>query len=1339
MDKNSIFVKKIQSESGLKSKILIGVMIFSILFLVNFASAELFTFDNVKNYDAEKQEVTIVNTFGLGEDLAKVKLNTPLHNVINQLGYVPIAEFEVNNLKEYENILNDMKSYNKKDGDKEIQVVYDYKIKVNKTFTYINYLGKEVSYNQEVWEDIDLKNIKLLKDQKITVSLWTTVKDGDFIEWIPEMYGKTITEFASYEGVGGTKTYYLDGSTNYTVHTFTSTGTFNWTGADTNVSILIVAGGGGGGKSGGGAGGVYYNNSYTMSAGWHNITVGLGGTGSAGATQGVFGQNSTFDGIIAWGGGAGSPSDTAGRNAGGSASGGGLTGSPPKIWGNTTTNPKQGNRGGATLHGSTGYPASGSGGCGGVGGNTSNATAGGDGGIGCQYDINGTLTYYAGGGGGALAVSGGSNYYGRGGAGGGGDGKIGTGSATSGINGTGGGGGGGDGSGGHGGSGIVIIRYVTETETPITNPTVVLNSPENYYNTTNPSITFNATAIDYNVAGAIANVSLYIDNALDQTNSTIGNNSNYIFTKVLSSGIHNWSILAYNINGTSNQSTTRFINLTIASPVITLNSPIAYYNTTNPSVTLNVSVSDNLRVQNVTLYIDGVLNETNATAGNNLTYIFNKTFSEGEHYWSILAYDNDSNPSQSANRYLTINTTPSVVLTAPVNYDNLTYNNIKFNATVNSVYDIANVTFYLNGSANETVTTGVNGSYVFSKFLVDGYYYWSIKSCSSLGGCNQSAIRYLTIDTLSPSLSVTGITDLYGSTYPISLTWNLFNADIHVSNCWYYTSDDTTNRSIVCNSSTITNFTTDGSKTIYYFGNDTFGNQATGSSGLLIRVFSSTDNSDKSILGDGDNVLLTLYVNGTDINTLYPTTNATLWYNNTNYTPDTTDRTNQNYTKFTKTIAVYGGNSTGVKNYFNWSFNIKNSTTTVSTQTTSLKNVTVYSIAITDCAVLSGRYLLNLSLKDEELNSLVNGSLNSTNIEIDLMLTSRANPDQTWNFSKQWTDENFVSICVTPSALTSSSYKIDFTVGYKADGYVQEFYYMDNGTLDNTYYFNSYTFSNISLMDLESADSTTFLFSFKDENNLEVEDAIVHVYRKYIGSGVFREVERSKQDNNGETHIHLVEEDVIYYFMITQYGHIIYTSSTYNAKCLSSPCQIQLTASPDFIEFPDDYDEINGTLYTVTTNKTTRTVTLSYSSDVEKLINFSLYKMVDGEIVFVNTSSETGTSGIISIVAPYSYENITYFASIFADNIFVRSDWVYLTEMAQEYFGTTGAILGGLVVLALILMAVSEGIVLIIITVIALIIIFALNLVDFSWLSIVLVIVAGGLIIWKVRDGGNRR
>ena len=106
--------------------------------------------------------------------------------------------------------------------------------------------------------------------------------------------------------IGGTMTF-VD---SFRIHTFKDSGTLVNT-TSGNVEILVVAGGGGGAAmtgGGGGAGGLIYNSSYEITPQNYNVTVGLGGSGQIGSANpgyGSNGQNSSFDTLIAIGGGGG--------------------------------------------------------------------------------------------------------------------------------------------------------------------------------------------------------------------------------------------------------------------------------------------------------------------------------------------------------------------------------------------------------------------------------------------------------------------------------------------------------------------------------------------------------------------------------------------------------------------------------------------------------------------------------------------------------------------------------------------------------------------------------------------------------------------------------------------------------------------------------------------------------------------------------------------------------------------------------------------------------------------------------------------------------------------------
>ena len=302
---------------------------------------------------------------------------------------------------------------------------------------------------------------------------------GDFVEFSTiYLYGisSSSTQNTSVPYAYGGDIIKTDGT--YWYHTFLYSGTFTPLKALT-CDYLVVAGGGGGGVyySGGGGGGglLYATNSNLTSNTNYTVTIGAGGAAAGVSGTGSSGSNSVFGSSTALGGGFGGMWKTSNPQiaAGSGGSGGGGAGydnnlsAPYYKPGGAAT---QGNSGGATGYGNAGgqgyYPsgfnpaAGGGGGAGAAGSDGTNSTAG-NGGIGRQYNISGTNTYYAGGGGG----SGENRTRGTGGLGGGGNGAeytVAFSSAGS-VN-TGGGGGGGvttasDYVGSAGGSGIVVVRY----------------------------------------------------------------------------------------------------------------------------------------------------------------------------------------------------------------------------------------------------------------------------------------------------------------------------------------------------------------------------------------------------------------------------------------------------------------------------------------------------------------------------------------------------------------------------------------------------------------------------------------------------------------------------------------------------------------------------------------------------------------------------------------------------------------------------------------------------------------------------------------------------------------
>ena len=682
-----------------------------------------------------------------------------------------------------------------------------------------------------------------------------------------------------------------------------------------------------------------------------------------------------------------------------------------------------------------------------------------------------------------------------------------------------------------------------------------------------------------------------------------------------------------------------------------------------------------------------------------------------------------------------------VTLNNPIDYFNSTSNNIAHNCSSTDETGVLNLTLIINGIDNYTIynlSASQNLSLNYTQGFAFGSYNWSCRAEDEIETFSTEE-RHFNIDTEAPIISnAVNLTNILAESFPVYSNWNYSVSDASLSQCYYNTSINTSLTFVTCNTPTInTNWTTGGNKSILYCANDTFGSETCNLDSIYIYSV-TTSQTDTDPVGEGGVATFTLEVNMTDI----PTTIADLVVNNTRYggqTPSVVE-TNRVYFDYDLTIPDGWGNATGNLIDWYWEYTPIGIATNTSTATT---NTTVYAVAFDDCTTY-GELILNMSLYDEEDNDYLNATAGS-NVEIDINLTS-IDESESWTYHNQWTNNETGTedldalVCVPYELINNTNYTIDFTIGFSATDHVWEFFYLENGTLDyNTDSFDSLTPQKMYLMDLLTADSTSFLFNYLDADGLIIDDIIVHLFRKYIGEGTFREVERSKQNDDGDTVVHLVEEDVLYYFIVTQEGTIIHTSNTYTALCQTTPCTIILEEGGGFQSFnTTDWDLIDGGSYVIESDNSARTVNLTYALDSVGEMNLTVYKLVsDGSYSVIDSKASTGTAGSVEITVPTISGNTTFFASVYEGNTFKKSEWIDFEDDAGLYFGNTLSLfLGALIILTLGLMAVTEGSATIIFLIVGMVISSALGLIDYRASTgatmLIYLIVAGALIIWKL-------
>ena len=195
-------------------KKIIFVLICSI-FLISLTSAA-WEWDNIKSYDKENREVTITNALGLGEDISKIKLNTPNVFYVIRGEDRLVAEFTINNFDTYSDVFNDMEFYDIKSGmhrfEREFTYKYkefyeveiiDYEIICKERLTINGSIEKYNCHKEEIGEHTEQKfKWKVLNKNadiekgNITIGIFTDVYANEIVEWIPTLYGVKIDEWA---------------------------------------------------------------------------------------------------------------------------------------------------------------------------------------------------------------------------------------------------------------------------------------------------------------------------------------------------------------------------------------------------------------------------------------------------------------------------------------------------------------------------------------------------------------------------------------------------------------------------------------------------------------------------------------------------------------------------------------------------------------------------------------------------------------------------------------------------------------------------------------------------------------------------------------------------------------------------------------------------------------------------------------------------------------------------------------------------------------------------------------------------------------------------------------
>ena len=1116
--------------------------LFTLVFLtvLLIGSVSAWDFDNVKSYDEETKTVSIVNAFGLGDVIARIKLNTPLEYNVG-VGYQKVAEFTITQSYDgtYDNALDKMDFYNVGLGMEKFERNFDYKYKTIETYEVesCSYIDNKtidkcsmIEHERVVWNEYTGKDV--LKGD-ITIGVFTNTVEGEKVEWIPTYYGIEIEEWATWTAGLNTDLYIY----------------YNMEEASSNTGIVLDQ--------------IDHKNGTNILA--VNVTgkVDYGYWLPANSAIGIL--NLPYTSIIL---GTGSASN------------------PDKIsiydgsdWLKDTT---------TTLSDNTWFH---------VAVITDGTTL--------QLYINGAWK----------------------------------------------------------------INFTTAVPT---------GSLSMWANITNTGV--DGTTIFKDYLGAYQ----------------IGHSTNANTRTVDEFGWWNRTLSPTEITqlyngGTGITWTDVFI---VNSPLVDLVSPINAFNSTSRTVTFNTTVTDNSQVYNVSLYLNGTLNETNSSHFNG-TYAFTKSISEGFHNWSIIAYDNNTQINISETRNFTVDTSPTIyVVSPPANNTNYTTSTVYFNATTDLAVDY----WIVNYNGTNLTLSNINTSLE----VEDGshrLFLYANNSLSGVFGVNDSI--YFNVDATLPIIVINSgdsVEDYgnYSSNHTINFTATDSNIDYCILNYHGVNTTIAGCLSGVLNSTEINETTGFSNATIWV--NDTFGNWNSTYFEWDYRIFEGSQHYVSPVVEGTTNLF---QVNLTSNSTV---TQGYLYYNGSRYL-GTISSVGDVYVVQRNHVAPVVDSQTNFTFFWDlttgdgYKYNLTD------------QNQTVNPLVV-NSTCSAGMYLIyNFTLVNELTQDLISEEANNTMVKTDMYIYSSGRTTTIAHYYHEFEKTNYSAICMDNNLSTGSVYSVDVQVEYDGDAFANEMYYIEKYNLNE-----SSMAQNITLYDLPDAQAQDFKIVVRDTTYLPLSSALIEIQRKYIENGTYYIVELPKTDAQGLATASLQLNDAIYNFYVYEDGTLKSSFLNVNAICHASAittCEIDLTSPISAVNIYD-YEEGDDFNFTIGYNSTTRIVSSVFAipSGVPSTVNLTV---ISENTLSTSVCTDTllSASGTLSCVVPASFGNSTISASLYKDDVEQGYGNIKLDQDASDIYGGVLIFLGFLVFITLLGIGMSDNpIVTVVFLMVSVIVMMALNLIN---------------------------
>jgi hypothetical protein len=399
---------------------------------------------------------------------------------------------------------------------------------------------------------------------------------------------------------------------------------------------------------------------------------------------------------------------------------------------------------------------------------------------------------------------------------------------------------------------------------------------------------------------------------------------------------------------------------------------------------------------------------------------------------------------------------------------------------------------------------------------------------------------------------------------------------------------------------------------------------------------------------------------------------AELMYNSTSYEGTITDLGDDQYS-LVRSIDIPLINTTTTQIFdFYWKLTYEKADGSFITENITENTQTVYKIDLGSCSSDLSTISLNFTAWDEEDRTRISG--------FDFKATFfywLGGGSQMKNVS--FDDENIYnkSICIKPDNLTY--YLVDSDIEYNANftGYVTRNYYFENHSISNVT-------QDVELYLLNSSDSTSIILEVQDQNQKEVESALITTQRYYPEIGEYRTVQIGRTDTNGKTIGFFKTETVDYRFIIEKNNVTELITPKQKILLEETPYTLTFTIGEALDKPWANFDDLLNLTYSLEFSDATNITTFTY---VDTDDTFTQGRLLVERVNYNQTNTiicnVTSTSDSATLTCDVSSYSGSFIARGFIERTTEKTVGLirFTITSAKELFGTTGLILAWFIIL----------------------------------------------------------